>query len=75
MISGSELGHYDEEASNDKRIGVDSANVDESKRGVVAIDDELGHYDEEAGNDKRIEVDSANVVESKHGVAIDDDLF
>ena len=23
MISGSELGHYDEEASNDKRIEVD----------------------------------------------------
>ena len=41
MISGSELGHYDEEASNDKRIGVDSANVVESKHGVVAIDDGL----------------------------------
>lgn len=40
MISGSELGHYDEEASNDKRIGVDSANVVESKHGV-AIDDDL----------------------------------
>ena len=38
---GSELGQYDEEASNDKRIGVDSANVDESKLGVVAIDDDL----------------------------------
>nr|POE79093.1 hypothetical protein CFP56_25433 [Quercus suber] len=41
MISGSELGHYDEEASNDKRIGVDSTNVVESKHGVVAIDDDL----------------------------------
>ena len=41
MISGCELGHYDEEASNDKRNGVDSANVVVSKHGVVAIDDDL----------------------------------